>query len=617
MAYERLSEKKIIATNLGSFIQSQIVLLKLNAIRRNLEDEVKFNEAVLSGNLSLEQQLKYRRDQLKRVSKGDLEERRRIRIEIAGLKGRIKAKEFEDEFLSELTEYNSGIQSIDETIAWLEQKRSSNTNEDIDRKIRDNLNSFKAKKYEQQQAVLASQTEYAKNNKTESVLTKQIERVNDARIEAIESGNDDYAALLDLQLQGLNTAITESKITSALTDMSVNTITGQSSASMLDTLNSVMENGDGNIPITVGGQKYDSEKEFWNFKRTEYLNDRSANGFFGRYQQELMEKVEYKNIKGVLHNDSLRDVKNWYDTLKDRPELADYIERIEKDQQTALKAAADLRANSIINEFAIKSDAKKAISDLAYIQDTYGIDMTTNYQKVVMSAAKEKESQVREILASMEQIMKNTGVSSQAALTQAIKSGAGASFSAEELATQKASDIITGAGEKAEGEQFGEGGKTTVGKEGEPFATPQYEEGGLYKTHGDSTIFKYENGKLRAFTGNFDDDMFKKASGKGFGEVKEVENITGVPTGEPIMAEQYKPKPEERGEQIFHPDLMKYYKPDQIITQGQEKFLKQDVKAVWGKRLAGPEWTAMQNQYAPDVLENKIVRAGKDIYLKQ
>src|SRR4030042_4456801 len=391
MAYERLSERKIIAANLGAFITSQISLLRQNAVKRNLEDEARFNEQVLADNLTLEQQLKYRQAQLKRVPAGDTDERRRARLEIAGLKNRIQLKEFEDSYIEELSQFNSGVQSIDETISWLESRRASNINEEIEGKLRDNISQLKAKRYEIQQDVLAKKTQYATENKTEEVISAQIQKVDDARVLALNAGNNDYVAILDLQLQGLNKAMAETRINSAMMDLSVSTIAGQGSAALLDNFNNKISSADDKIPITIGGVKYDSESDFWNLKRADYLQDRSENGFFARYQGELMEKVNYKNVKGVLHNDSLGDVKAWYEELKNRRELAEFKDRIDSDRLNSLKSASDLRSQSILNEYAVKSDAKKAISDLAYIQDAYGVDQTSIYQKVVITAAKENE----------------------------------------------------------------------------------------------------------------------------------------------------------------------------------------------------------------------------------
>lgn len=620
MAYERLSDKRIIATNLGSYIESQIDLITKTRLRRNLEDEAEFNRAVLEDNLTLEQQLDYRQDQNKRILPGDKDERRRIKGEIATLKNLIEQKKYNDEYLANVMDLNSGVQSIDRTINWLNDKLSVTTDSTIIKSIKENLATLYSNRYEAQKTAITRQTEFANNDKTETVVTAQIDRINTERAKALKAGNEDYVSLLDLQLQSLNKTATESKVQRTLLDYSISTMTGQSATSLLNQFNNQINNADANLKITIGGVTYDNAKQFWELKRSDYLNDRSENGFFPRYNTELTEKVDYKSSRGILTNESLVDVKSWYEVLKSRPELSPYLDRIGQDQQMSLQAAGDKRAGNVLNEFATKLDAKKAISDLAYLQDTYGIDQTLNYQKIVSSAAKEKEEQVNNILSTMASIMKaNPGTTNQQALEQAVKAGAGATFSPEELATKKASEVITESGKKAEGQQFGESTPAITinpAAEGATFSKPELAEGDLVKMPNSDAVYKFEGGKLRTFSGKWDEAQFKAyTGGQGFGAVKTIPNISNLPQGEIIKTTDIPST--QQGEQIPHPDMIKYYKPADIITVGQAKFLKQGINPVWGKKLSPIEFTTMQSQLPPEEVEKKIVRAGQDIYLKQ
>ena len=622
MAYQKLSEKKIIATNLNSYIKSQLTLISQARLRNDLEDEASFHKAVLEDNLNLEQQLDWRRDQLKRVAFGDKTEKRRIRGEMSTLKDLIEQKKFQDEYYSQVLSLNEGMQSIDTTLNWLNNKLSKTTDLNIQKSIKGNITKLTTLRYNQRKAAIQSQTAFANNDKTPEIVETQITRINNERAKSLKAGNEDYTALLDLQLQSLQKTLSESTISKTLLNFSVATMAGQSAISLLDQFNSEIKESSENTPITIGGIHYDSAKQFWELKRAGYLNDRTANGFFPRYQGELKEQVNYKASKGVLTNGSLADVKSFYDKIKDRPELADYQDHIAQDQQSSLQDASNIRSANILNEFAFKQDAKKAISDLAVLQDTYSVDQSLNYQKVVNSAAHEKEGQINQILSAMSSLMKaNPGMSNQEALQESISSGAGAQYSPEELATGKASDIITGMGEKAKKQQFTEkGSKMNISptEEGKTFASPQFKEGGLYKMPNDSAIYKYEGGSLRAFTGNWNEEQFKQATGKGFNSVETVKNISGVPQGDVIPAVENPIKKEQYGEKVFSPDLLKYYKPDQIISKGTDRYLKAGVKPVWGKKISRPEWEQLQQKYDPATLEKeKIVRAGNDIYFKQ
>ena len=112
-------------------------------------------------------------------------------------------------------------------------------------------------------------------------------------------------------------------------------------------------------------------------------------------------------------------------------------------------------------------------------------------------------------------------------------------FSPEELATAKATDVITGVGAKAEGQQFGETDKITIDPkaEGSSFAQqPQIEEGGLYRKPGEITVYKMEGGSLRPLTGDWNEDTLKQSTGKGYSAVQEITNFGQSPIGSEIKA---------------------------------------------------------------------------------
>lgn len=538
MAYERLSNQKVIGQNLGALVDSSLLLLKKFASQRNLEDESKFNKAVLEGNLTLDQQIAYRTQQLNRVTAGDRDEKRRIRDEISALKDQKEQKEYADEYLSQLSSVNDGVQSIDSTIKWLEDRMARTTDQAILKNIRENISDLKKMRYDNEKTALSNATTFALNDKRETTISNQIDRVNEARSKALLAGNDDYVSMLDLQLQALDKSLSETKINVALVNMSTATLTGQSSLGLLNEINKQIERADSKTPITIGDQTFESAKNFWETQRGEYLNDRTDNGFFGRYKNELSEKVTYKQNAGVFDNAALKDVQGWYDFIKDRPEMSDYADRIEKEQQAALKASADIRATSIYNTYLTDLDAKKAVSSLAQIQDGYGIDQSTNYQKIQLAASQTKEQQVSDILATMKSLMsQNPGMTNQQAMDQAIKSGAGATFSPVDLTTMKASDIINQAGDKATKQAFGQDDKTTVdpAAEGSSFIRSQLSDGGLYKLPNQNAVYKYENGQLRKFVGNWSSQEFKQQTGKDFSAVQTLPSIASLSIGADII----------------------------------------------------------------------------------
>lgn len=525
---EKLSGQTTIATNLAGYISSQLTLLRNQQIRLNNEAESRYQQAVLEQGLSLEDQLSYRQEQLKGAK--DKDERRRIRDEIASLKNQIASKKVTDDFLDQLESQNNGMQSIDATINWLKTTIANNTDPKIISQLQTNLNTLEQQRFTLQKDTLDKATTFAVNDKTESVLNDQISKVTSAKNKAILAGDDQYVATLNLQLQNLNKTLNESKITKAISGLSVGTLTGQSALATLDQINTQINSADTSTPITIGGVSYNSPKDFWTAKLTDFLNDSTANGFFTRYQNEINDKINYQVSTGTFKTDSLSMVRDAFNTIKGRPELSSYAEKINQVQQSTMDQTAQARATQVLNQFAIDLDASKASNELSAIQNFYGVDMTTNYQKLVLAASQKKDEQLKSILSATATIMQqNPGMSQDKAFQQAIQQGAGATISPEsqvtKTPTQQFQELNSQTTETA-------GPKTTV--DNTNLVKPNFTEGGVYKLNNSSTVYKFEGGSLRPVATTSEED-FKSATGKTYGDVQSIASLGNTPIGAVIQ----------------------------------------------------------------------------------
>lgn len=528
MAYEREKENTVVSTNLAGYISSQLGLLRTQQIRLNNEAEAKYQQAVLEQHLSLQDQLAYRKDQLKTVG-ADPDETRRVKNEVASLKSQIDNKKITDAYLDELERQNGGMQSVDATINWLKTTIANNTDPAMISQLQTNLTALEQQRFSLQKDALDKATTFAVNDKTESVLNDQIAKVTAAKNKAILAGDEQYTNTLNLQLQNLNRTLNENKIAKAVTDLSVSTITGQSATATLDKIKSNLDSADMNTPVTIGGVSYHSAKDFWTAKLTDFLNDTSSNGFFGRYQGELSDKINYQVSKGTFNTDSLAGVRDAFNGIKTRPELADYQTRIDQVQQDTMQKTADIRATQVLNQFAIDLNADKASKELSAIQNFYGVDQTTNYQKLVLASSQKKDEQLQSILSATATIMsKNPGMTQEKAFQQAIAEGAGATISPESQAnqtpTQQFNELKTQTTETA-------GPKTTV--DNSNLVKPSFTENGVYKLGNNATVYQYVGGQLKPVATTSEED-FKSATGKAYGDIETIASLGNTPIGETI-----------------------------------------------------------------------------------
>src|SRR3990167_8290265 len=307
MAYERLSdnkEKMVKGDSLDAFVQNLTTLYKRQLSIRNAEDELTFNEQVLAGNMSVEQQLEYRKEQKKRVA-DDPDERRRLRGEVASLEDRVEQNNFTEAYTAKLSDFQAGVASIDNVIQFLTDQKNATTDPTILTTIGSKLADAQQKKFELTQSLVKNNTEYATNSKSVSVIEDQIGKVQGFRNSAILSGNDQLASVYDLQLQSLNQSKSNAQVTNDVLSLGAISATGAFTATaMLDAMNAKISSSGSTGPVTINGTTYANAKDFWTFKRDSYLSDSSSNGFFSSLNGEVKNNVATMNSKNLLNTNA-------------------------------------------------------------------------------------------------------------------------------------------------------------------------------------------------------------------------------------------------------------------------------------------------------------------------
>ena len=216
--------------------------------------------------------------------------------------------------------------------------------------------------------------------------------------------------------------------------------------------------------------------------------------------------------------------------------MAPYADRINKDKQTTLDQAANVRATQVVNQFTTDLDAQRAVKELSNIQSTYGVDMTSSYQKIILKAGQEKSDQLSSLLQATQNFMANNpGMSQEQAFQKAVESGAGVVYSPEQLATKNASDLFN----QAIKDKGATNPNITVNptQEGAQFAKPNFIEGNVYKLPNNPTGYLYQNGQLRPLAGNFSADEFKRATGLNFSDMIELPSFGSATVGANLTKE--------------------------------------------------------------------------------
>lgn len=445
MAYERTSDSKVKGDSLDAFVDNLTKTLSRQQAVRNAEDELKFNEAVLNDNLSLEDQLDYRKDQYKRVS-DDPDEKRRIRAEMAALKDRIEQKKFGDEYLDQLINHEAGITSLDSVIDWLYDQKNSATDPTIIDSINKSILAKEEERFKQTEMLITNQTNYALKDKSVQIIDNQIAKVTSLKSKALLAGDEVSASSYDLQIQALSKAKTENEINRDIKNFAAATITGYASATkLLDSYNEKIANSSDNAPITIGDVTYSSAREFWSYKRDSYVADQSSSGFFGRLQTEVDNTIKTAASKNNLSTKTLVEYTQPYSALTGRAELSGYVDKINQLKQSSLQSGAGYLTDSIENKYSTNYDVNKAVGDLSVLK-ALGVNVDASMTKILTAAASIKSNQVNSISTLAAQLMAdNPKLTPEQAVQEAVKMGQGTTLTPEELAGKSATDISTSA----------------------------------------------------------------------------------------------------------------------------------------------------------------------------
>lgn len=503
MAYERLSDSKLSGDGLDVYVDSIMKSFSRQLANRNASDEARFANAVLEENLTLEDQLNYRTEQLKRVS-DDPEERKRVRKDMATLKDRIEAKKFSDDYTAKLIDFESGMSSIESIVGWLRTRKESTTDQNILAEIDKQLVTMEGNKFKIQKDVLENQTKFALEDKTASIIDAQITRVSAAKNSALLSGNSELATTYDLHLQSLSRAKTENSVDAAAKNFAVATMSGYMSATgQLDAFNQKIGNASVTGSFKIGGVTYNSEKEFWQFKRDSFIADDSDNGFFSRFKGEQETSLKVRNSNNLLKNEDVAKVAGNFASLVGRPELQTYSFKIDAARQSVIQTGVDLRSKTIYNNYLADNDINNAFSNLNTLKGLGG-NVEDIYTKVLTNAAEIKSAQVSNILSTAQALLKdNPQMTPQQALDEALKTGAGAALSPTQLASKSEADIAKETAAGAAAGSFTPDPRTTTTPANAPANVPPVtpdpnaiSKGGQYYKIGNDVFEAASNRKL-------------------------------------------------------------------------------------------------------------------------
>lgn len=431
MAYERTTDNskpdqntKVLADSLDAAVSGALSLYNDQVKASDAEDENNFQSLVAAGNMSLADQLAYRKAQLARTT--DTDTRATIRTQIQTLNAQVTQKNFSDGYTKQLQDNAAGVESIDSVISWLQGQLATASDQTVIDKIQSELVTQEGNRFTAVQKTLDDQTTYAKNTGNITTINNQITSLASAKSEALLSGDTATAANIDLQIQSLQQFVATQQITSTLQNLATATVTGSSTATdLLNSYNGQISSSDTSTPITINGVTFASAQAFWTYTRDSYIADTSSSGLFARITKEVTDAVNVKTSNNTIAASDMQAINAQFASLAANPIMAPYAAQLATAKQTALQTAADALSTIVEDNFDQSLDLNKALASLKAISDQgANVDKTT--QSILNSAAQTQSQAVQSIMTAANQLIAaNPGMSITSAVTSAVASGAG------------------------------------------------------------------------------------------------------------------------------------------------------------------------------------------------
>ena len=416
MAVERAPQ---FVLNLGNVIKARLQSLAEQRKIIQAREEAEFQRRVIEQGLSLEDQLSYRLQQLEREQKKRFPDQdfiSAIKLEISNLKKLIRQKKFRDKYYTFLQEASLGRKSVSDKLNFLYDQLESVVDEDIKDQIRERIIELNNLKLEIDRSVENQRIEFYEKDRTLDSYNKAIDLVKKqlSRTDVIK--NPEILTAYQLKLQALEQEkaqiAVEQKINELTVEMAKASDSLYPSLTKLKKLNLYLSTAREDMPVTINGVRYNSEKEFWQTTLDKFVNTEFIDDFKNEVSKNL--KV-IKTKQGKVSDDFISDISNRLTSLKNNPLLANYKDAILNLSQQVSSTVLSEKIEDIKSDFSLgtslatRFDVWKAKNKLMSYQKYFPDISLEPVLKQFDEMAAEKQFELQqEVLSTAADIIKQT-----------------------------------------------------------------------------------------------------------------------------------------------------------------------------------------------------------------
>lgn len=398
-----LEKEPSFVISLGEIVNTRLQAYSKTVTAIRAKQDADFSSKVAELGLTYDQQATYYKTRLDAEKKSDFPDESYIETltsNFDNLNKLARYQDFQDKYKNDLDAYSTGKLDIGSLITEVTNAMNNETDQTNKNSMRDELSKLKTQQFTSFQNVLTNKISLAENDQSIPTLNDMLGQVQTLQSEALASGNEELAGSYALQAQKIKSDVSSITVQKKTNDITLATINGNiKSGDKLSQLQNLVNGADANSPVTIGGVRYNSEKDYWAGQQNAYLSG-NGSGLFGDIAKDInTEMTATLNVSaahssnGAIPFSDLINVNNTFSTLLANPAVGPYADRINGVKVSILSNASATNVNAINAEYGVSGDYSKAMQDFTNLETITGINQATNKQILIGNEATSKEKQ--------------------------------------------------------------------------------------------------------------------------------------------------------------------------------------------------------------------------------
>lgn len=324
-----------VSVNLRNVVSGAIEVAQTERRNRTARIESAFQRAVASGEMSYQDQISFREEQLeeaRRISVVDETLVSSLEVSIGNLRKLARFERIRNKYRDSLDTYVAGRKSISDHISLLEGTIENEIDPDMREQLRTFLSNARRDQATIESNAIKNRATLSLQDRSIPLIDASIQEVTSRRAKASVMGNEDEAATWGETLVALKNSRSKIKIEDSVNEISFRINRYNLKATdKLGLLNEEVSKSDASSPIIFNGVQYTSQRAFWEDKRGEYIRT--------SYFEEVSREIEAETAKirashkfGQVPIARIDAVSNFYNNLKQREEFAPFVDLIEQNR---------------------------------------------------------------------------------------------------------------------------------------------------------------------------------------------------------------------------------------------------------------------------------------------